>query len=59
MMTIMLSPLPMGIASESQLHYDSNTMIICWSAIVMSVVLMGDILINFLKGRSKEKNVSV
>lgn len=59
MMTIMLSPLPMGIASESQLHYDSNTMIICWSAIVMSVVLMGDILINFLKGRNKEKNVSV
>ncbi len=59
MMTIMLSPLPMGIASESQLHYDSNTMIICWSAIVMSVVLMGDILINFLKGRNKEKNVAV
>lgn len=55
MMTIMLSPLPMGIASETQHHYDSNTMIICWTAIIMSVVLMGDVLISFFRRHNKGK----
>ncbi|MBO4426050.1 MAG: DUF2029 domain-containing protein [Clostridiales bacterium] len=54
MMTIILSPLPMGIASVTQAHYDANTMIICWTAIIMSVVLMLDVIICFIKGRKED-----
>ena len=30
-------------------------MIICWTAIIMSVVLMADILINFIRTHRKDK----
>ncbi len=55
MLTIMLSPFPMGIFHELRPYYDRNTMIICWTAIIMSVVLMADILINFIRTHRKNK----
>ena len=55
MLTIMLAPLPTGIFHELRPYYDRNTMIICWTAIIMSVVLMADILINFIRTHRKDK----
>ena len=55
MLTVMLSPLPMGMFDNLQPYYDRNTMIICWTAIIMSVVLMADILICFIKSHKKRE----
>ena len=54
MMTVMLAPLPLGKFEELQPYYDRNTMVICHTAIIMSVVLMLDILIDFIKTHKKD-----
>jgi len=55
MLTMILAPFPAGIFHELKPYYDRNTMIICWTAIIMSVVLMADILINFIRTHRKDK----
>lgn len=55
MLTVMLAPFPAGIFYQLWVYYDRNTMIICWTAIIMSVVLMADILINFIRTHRKDK----
>lgn len=59
MLTAMLAPLPLGIFEELQPFYDRNTMVICHTAIVMSVVLMLDVLISFIKTHKKEPKPAV
>ena len=56
MMTVILAPLPLGIFRNTRPYYDRNTMVICWSAMIMSVVLMADILTTFIRTHKKEKS---
>ena len=53
LMTVILSPIPAGIFRDLRPHYDRNTMIICWTAMIMSVVLVADIVISFILSHRK------
>lgn len=54
LMTVMLAPFPAGIFNDVRVYYDRNTMIICWSAIIMSVLLLADVLTEFVRTHKKE-----
>ena len=56
MFILMLAPIPLGFFNEIRSYYDRNTMVIAWTGIVMSVVMIMDVFIGFV---SKIKNRSV
>ena len=54
MFLLMLAPVPLGFFSGIRPYYDKNTMIIAWTGIIMSVVMMADILISFIRNHKKD-----